>query len=259
MTRYLLLILLRTVTPGIMFAQSPFDGTWLIDPVSFHPPKTPLAFLLAEGLFRCTGCLANVSMKADGQERSIPDSIYWNTASVHPLDARTVEITTKKNGQNLYTETDTVSADERELTQLVRDTTEAEAVTTAIHFHRIKKGPAGAHAISGRWRYKIEKSPNSLIIKYKCTAEGFSAETPLGEKYDAKFDGKFVLTEDDPGQAMVAVKRIDERTVEVTMKRGEAIAGSSRLSVSPDGKALYGVFFDAQGKRSGTVVMHKGS
>jgi hypothetical protein len=42
------------------------------------------------------------------------------------------------------------------------------------------------------------------------------------------FDGKFVLTEDDPGQAMVAVKRIDERTVEVTVKRGEAIAGSSR-------------------------------
>lgn len=73
-------------------------------------------------------------MKADGQERNIPDSIYWNTASVHPLDARTVEITTKKNGQNLYTETDTVSADGKELTQLVRDTTEAEAVTTAITF-----------------------------------------------------------------------------------------------------------------------------
>jgi hypothetical protein len=64
----------------------------------------------------------------------------------------------------------------------VRDTTEAEAVTTTIHFHRMKMGPAGAHAISGRWRaYRIEKSPNSLIIKYKCTAEGFSAEAPLGE------------------------------------------------------------------------------
>jgi hypothetical protein len=96
MTRYLLLTLSLAVKLGIMFAQSPFDGTWLIDPVAFHPPKTPLAFLLAEGLFRCTGCLASVSMKADGQERSIPDSVYWNTASVHPLDARTVEITTKK-------------------------------------------------------------------------------------------------------------------------------------------------------------------
>jgi hypothetical protein len=103
----------------------------------------------------------------------------------------------------------------------------------------------------------VEKSPNSLIIRYKCTAEGFSAETPLGEKYDAKFDGKFVLTEDDPGQTMVAVRRINERTVETTIKRGDQIAGGSRLTVSADGRTLYGVYFDASGKQTSSVVMHK--
>jgi hypothetical protein len=251
-------VFLLLLAPGIVTAQSPFDGTWLIDPASFRPPDTPAEFLLADGMFRCAGCLANVSMKADGQDRSIPDSVYWNTASVRAVDAGRVEIATKKNGKNFYTETDTLSADRKELKQLVRDTTEAEAVTTETWFRRLKKGPAGAHAISGLWRaYKIEKSANSLIIKYRCTAQGFSAETPLGEKYEAKFDGKFVLTEDDPGQTMVAVKRIDERTVETTIKRGDQIAGGSRLTVSADGQTLYLVHHDANGKQTGSVEMHK--
>lgn len=251
-------LLLLLVTPGIAIAQSPFDGTWLIDPASFHPPEAPAEFLLVDGMFRCTGCLANVSMKADGLDHSIPDSVYWNTASVRSLDARTVEIKTTKAGKNFYSETDTVSADGKELVQLVRDTTEAEPVTTETRFHRIQKGPRGAHTISGSWRaYKVAKSLNSLTIKYKCTVQGFSAETPLGEKYDAKFDGKFVLVEDDPGQTMVAVRRIDERTVETTIKRGNEIAGGSRLMVSSDGQALQLVHHDANGKQTGSVVMHK--
>lgn len=256
MTRLPLLVLL--LVPGIAPAQSPFDGTWLIDSESFHPPEEAAEFLLAGGTLRCSGCLANVSIKADGRDHGIPESAYWNTASVRSVDANTVEITTKKNGKNFYTETDIVSDDGKELTQLVRDTTETEAVTTTVHFRRTGKGPAGSHNISGRWRaFKVEKSLNSRIIKYKCTPEGFSAVTPLGEKYDAKFDGKFVVTDDDPGQTMVAVKRTDERTVETTIKRGEQIVGGSRLTVSPDGQTLYFVNHDANGKQTASGVMHK--
>jgi hypothetical protein len=230
----------------------------MIDPASFQPPDKPAEFVLASGVFRCNGCLANVSIKTDGKEHSIPDSVYWNTASIRTVGDRVVEITTKKNGRNFYTETDTLSADGNELTQVVRDTTEAEAVTTETRFRRINRGPVGSQAISGLWRaYKIEKSPNSLVIKYKCTALGFSAETPLGEKYDAKFDGKFVLTEDDPGRTMVAVKRIDERTVETTVKRGDRVEGGSRLTVSPDGLTLRGIYYDRSGKQTGSVVMRK--
>ena len=39
---------------------------------------------------------------------------------------------------------------------------------------------------------------NGSIITYRRTADGFSAETPLGENFDAKFDGNFYLVEDDP-------------------------------------------------------------
>jgi len=255
MGKVFIFLLLMPVVAG---AQSPFDGTWVIDPVSFKPPEVPAEFFLANGTFRCTGCTGDISIKADGQSHSIPDAIYWNAASVRAVDSHTIEITTNKNGRVFYAETDTVSPDNNEMIQLVKDTTEAEAVTTETRFHRVKNGPVRAHAVSGSWRaYKVDRSRNSLIIKYKCTLESFSAETPLGEKYEAKFDGKFVLTEDDPGHTMVAVKRIDDRTVETTIKRGNQIAGSSRLAVSTDGQALQGIFYDAQGKQTGSILMHK--
>jgi hypothetical protein len=38
--------------------------------------------------------------------------------------------------------------------------------------------------------------------------------TPLGEKFDAKFDGKYYLIEDDPWHTMVSVKLINPNTVE---------------------------------------------
>lgn len=255
MKKVLLLLLLAA---ALAAAQSPFDGTWLIDPHSFELPKEPIKFLLEKGWFYCAGCTGNISTQADGQERRIPESSYWDMATVRVADERTVEIITKKNGKVLYAETEIVSPDGNELTQIVRDTTEAETVTTETHLRRIKKGPRGAHLVSGSWRaFKADKSRNALIITYRCTADGFSAETPLGEKYDAKFDGKFVLTKDDPGETMVAVKRIDERTVETTIKRGEEIVGSSRLAVSSDGQTLHAVFYSKSGKQTSSLVMKK--
>jgi len=250
--------LLLLFIPLPVNAQSPFDGTWRIDQASLKVPAAPAKFLLAKGAFECSGCLGDVSVKADGRSHKIPDSAYWNGATVRIINRRRVRITTDKDGKIFYTETDTLSPDGNDLTQFVKDTTEAEAVTTTDQFHRIEKAPPGAHPISGSWQaYRIEKSPNSLIISYKCTEEGFSAETPLGEKYDAKFDGKFVPVADDPGQTMVAVKRIDERTVETTIKRGGQIAGGSRLTVSENGQTLYLLHQDASGKQSGSVVMHR--
>ena len=255
MARFAVLLLL---TPWSAFAQSPFDGTWRIDPASLQVPPAPAEYLLAGGRFQCTGCTGNLSIQADGRDHRIPDSAYWNSASVRSLDASTVQIRTKKDGKTFYTETDTLSADSNELTQLVQDTTEAEVVTTETRFHRIGKGPAGAHRISGSWRaYLVVRSENSLLISYKCTAEGFGAETPLGERYYAKFDGKFVPVEDDPGQTMVAAKRIDERTIETTTKRGERITGGARLTVRPDNQTLDFVNRDASGRQTGSVIMRK--
>ena len=101
-------------------------------------------------------------------------------------------------------------------TQMVKDTTEAETVTIETQSHRLEGPPAGSHILSGTWKaFKTSRSLNASLIKYTCTKDSFSAETLLGERYTAKFDGQFYPVEDDPGHTMVSAKLLDPRTVEL--------------------------------------------
>jgi hypothetical protein len=230
------LLLLAFLLPGPLVAQSPFDGTWIIDSSSASLPNSPEVFLLSDGVFRRAG----LELKANGQDQKVPVTGYWDTMNVRVIDDYTVEIVSKKAGKAMFTETDTVSTDGNTLTQAVKDTTESEAVTLEAVYRRVAPPPAGAHRISGSWQtVKTSRSKNGSIISYKCTADGFSAETPLGEKFDAKFDGKYYLIEDDPARTTVAVKRINANTLEMTNQRDGRIVFIVRLEVTPDGKTIH--------------------
>ena len=158
----------------------------------------------------------------------------------------------------MFTEVDAISSDGSTLTQWLKDTTEAETVTMETRNRRVAKGPAGSHAISGSWRaYKANRSRNGSIIKYKCTAEGFSAETPLGEKFNAKFDGKYYPVEDDPGRTMVSAKLLSPDTVELISKRNEEVVAIKRMSVASGGKSIHVVFKDKDGNTMMAFDMRK--
>ena len=251
-------LLLVVLFPTASRSQSPFDGTWVIDTNknrNFAAEK-PIAFSIADGMFRD----GDRVVKADGKDQKVPATGYWDTVSVRIVDDHTVEVTYKKAGKPMFTDTDTVSPDGDTLTQVVKDTTEAEAVTYESVFKRIAPAPPGAHVLSGSWQiFKQSRSANSTIITYKCTSQGFSAETPLGEKFDAKFDGKFYLIEDDPARTMVAVKQIGANTVEMTNQRDGKIVFVVRLEVTPDGKAIHA---SSESKEDGSIKtweLHKKS
>jgi hypothetical protein len=251
-------LFLAVLFPRASRSQSSFDGTWVIDTDNnrdFAAEKA-VTFLLANGIFRD----GRRVLKADGEDQQVPATGYWDTVSVRVVDNRTVEVTSKKAGKPMFTETDTVSSDGKTLTQVVKDTTEAEAVTFQSVFRRIAPAPAGAHVLSGSWQiFKQSRSANSTVISYKCTSEGFSAETPLGEKFDAKFDGKFYLIEDDPARTMVAVKRINANTVEMTNQRDGKIVFVVRLEVTPDGKAIHASSVSKEDGSVKTWGLHKKS
>jgi hypothetical protein len=170
------LLALLLLSPTAVLAQSPFDGTWIIDSKTTQLPQKPAEYLLASGNFQWAG----TDIKADGTDQKVPKTGYSDTMSVRVLDDHTVEVISKKAGKIMFTEVDTVSPDGATLTQAVKDTTEAQTVTIETRSKRVAPGPAGSHLLSGSWRaYKISRSENGSIIKYRCTADGFSAETPL--------------------------------------------------------------------------------
>jgi len=254
MTRLLVLFLLSSAAS---FGQSAFDGTWLF---TAPLPQKPAIYLLAKGMFRCSGCLANAEIKADGDDHKVAETDYWDTLNVQMVDTHTVVLIAKKGGKTTFTEIDTISSDGTTLTQLVKDTTEAETVTIETRSRRIEKGPAGAHAISGSWRAnQTRRSRNGSISRYKCTADGFSAETPLGEKFYARFDGKDYPVEDDPGRTLVSAKLLSPDTVELTSKRNGQIVAIKQMSVAPGGKTIHVVFRNGQGETMSTFDLKKES
>jgi len=230
-------------------AQSPFDGTWL-NKAGEQLPQAPISYSLNDEAFRCSCAIGNIEIKPDGYDHKTPETAYWDALNVQAVGAHTVVIVAKKAGRPMFTEVDSVAADGSTLTQMVKDTTQAETVTIEIASKRVRNGSAGDHAISGSWRaFRASRSRNGSLIKYKCTQDAFSAESLLGEKYTAKFDGNFYPAEDDPGHTTVSAKLIDTRTVELTSKRRGKIVSVSRLSVAADGKTIHAVF---ENKESGS-------
>jgi hypothetical protein len=237
------------------FGQSPFDGTWLF---TAPLPQEPAVYSLRNGVLRCSGCMINTEVSADGYDHKVAETPYWDTLNVQIVDALTVEIIAEKAGKPMLTEVDAISPDGSTLTQVVKDTTEAETVTIETHHRRIEKGPDGSHAISGSWRaYETNRSRNGSTIKYKCTLDGFSAETPLGERFSAKFDGKDYPVEDDPGHTMVSAKRLGPDTVQLTSKRNGEIVAIKRMSVAPGGQSIHVTLQDKGGNTITTYDVQK--
>jgi hypothetical protein len=103
----------------------------------------------------------------------------------------------------------------------------------------------------------MSRSKNGSTISFRCTADGFSAETPLGEKYDAKFDGKDYLIEDDPAHTMVSVKLLSPNTVEQTNKRDGKVVGVLRLTVAPEGETIHAIYEDKEANTTRSYEMRK--
>jgi len=253
-----LTLLLLLLFPSVVRSQSQFDGTWVIDTGKNKnlASEKPRVLSLSDGVFREGDRL----LKADGNDQKVPATGYWDTVSVRIVDDHTVRITSKKAGKPMFTETDTVSRDGNTLNQVVRDTTEAEAVTFKNWFRRVEAAPAGAHALSGSWQlFKQSRSKNSTIIRYRCTSEGFIAETPLGERLDAKFDGKLYEMQDDPAHTMVSVKLINSHKVEQTNVRDGKVVFVVTLEVTPDGKTIRASSERTEGGGVNMWTLHKHS
>ena len=71
----------------------------------------------------------------------------------------------------------------------------------------------------------------------KVTTDGIDAAgKPTHSEWTGKFDGKDYPVTGDANSDARAYKKIDDHTVEVTVKKGGRVVISGRVVVSPDGK-----------------------
>jgi hypothetical protein len=256
-----LLVALVLLASATLFAQSPFDGTWMtkLDTAKF--PTKPDEYSLKNNMYECLTCVPKVAVKADGNDQKVTGHPYYDTIAVKVNDASSVEIVRKKGGKVMVTDIQTVSADGNTLNDKFTDTTGTQPVTGEVTSTRVKSGASGSHALSGSWRTsKVNTvSNNGLTVTFQGTADGFKMSDPNGNSYDAKFDGKDYPIQGDPGGTMVSLKRIGNDTIEESDKRDGKLVGINRMTVSKDGKSIEVEYTDKQHNTKTTFTMEKQS
>lgn len=127
---------------------------------------------------------------------------------------------------------------------------------------------------SGTWKMDPAKSkyspgpaPKSVTLKIvsdadniKLTSDGIDAAgNPTHVEFTAKYDGKDYPITGVPNGDTIAVSRIDENTVESSVKKGGEVVMTVRSVVSKDGKTRTQTFRgkDAQGKEVNNVVVYR--
>jgi hypothetical protein len=255
------LFALGLLASATLFAQTPFDGTWMTKLDTAKLPTKPDKYSLNNNMYECLTCVPKIEVKADGTDQTVAGHPYYDTVAVKVVNASSVEVIEKKGGKVMYKDDMTVLDDGKTLDDKFTDTTGTQPVTGEATSMRVSPGPSGSHAVSGAWRQTQIKniSNNGLTVTYQGTADGLKMSDMNGNSYDAKFDGKDYPINGDPGHTMVSLKRVGNDTIEETDKRDGKIVGVFRITVSSDHKSIHAVYDDKQHGTSMSFTMEKQS
>ena len=133
-----------------------------------------------------------------------------------------------------------------------------------------------ADPFEGTWKLNESKSKftsgtgkntkvvyNSRLIRDKVTvtADGVDADgKPVHSEWKGKFDGKDYEVTGDPNSDMRSYTKVNDQTLNMTVKKGGKVMATGRIAVSADGKSRVVTVngTNAKGKRfSNTVVYDK--
>jgi hypothetical protein len=124
----------------------------------------------------------------------------------------------------------------------------------------------------GTWKLNETKSkfapdsPKNNTVVYeasgdntKVTVDGTNANgSPLHNEWTGKFDGKDYPVTGDSSQDSRSYKKVNARTLAMTIKKDGKVAQTGRIVVSPDGKSrtVTTTRTDAKGKKSASTAVY---
>ena len=253
------LTLCALLVPLAALADSPFDGTWVSSEESSSMSGKPYKISLAKGVWESDATAPPIKIKADGTDQPVKGHDYFDTVSVKETGPTSAELASKKGGKLIGTSAFAVSPDGKTLTVKWSDMTGTEPVTGESTLQREGAAPKGANAVSGAWqRAKLQSvSANGRTVTLRSTADGLSMSSPTGQSYTAKFDGKDVPIDGDPGGTTASLKRVNDHTIVETDKRHGKVVEVDHMTVAKDGKSMKVDWDNPQTHRKGTYVMNK--
>jgi hypothetical protein len=254
-----LLFTAAVLTPSILLAQSPFDGTWKTIPAQTKFSPKPIVFAVSQGFYDAFTTVPPIHVKADGQDQPVSGHPY-DTIAVTEVDEHTIQLVYKKNGKTASEVSETVSADGKTLTYESKFYPPAsdQIVTTAGTMERIGNAPDGANATSGSWRIQaVSTSENNLFSIFKRSGDELACSAPTGETWTANLDGKDYPVTGAYSYDSISLKEIDDRQIEASFKREGELIEVDKMTISPDGKTRTTIIVSPLTGRVSTYVSEK--
>jgi len=244
---------------AIAHAQSPFDGTWHLNPSQSKLDPKPFTVYLSQGWYHCVSCTPPYDVQADGQVHAVAGQTF-DTESVTIVDAHTLSFVDQKGGKTVSEGTVTVSADGKTATIKEKNYPMGggDPQNSTMNLKRSGVLPAGVHAASGNWvATGFNDTAADLTFTYKSNGDEITMTDPTGDSYTAKFDGSDYPFKGSYGTDAVSLKKIDAHTIEETDKLNGKVVMVSKMTVAASGKTMTIVNHDPQRDVTSTFTATK--
>lgn len=245
-------------------AGSAFDGTWRPDYEPPGPEATPDVLSLAGGIYECVSCRPPYRVAADGAEHVVEGHPRFETIAVDVVDDRTVHLVGRRGGVLSFESTTIIDADGESSSETRTAATmvgshlmpamanrgegEPEPVLFRIVAARIGPPIAGAHLASGSWRVvSVDLLNHDEDTTYRITDGSLTMSDRMGRSFTAPLDGTVAAYLGDSRFTRVAVRLLDERTIEESNFSGDTLVQVTRWQVAEDGTTMHVRFDDTRG------------
>ena len=221
-------------------AESPFNGTWLMDLASLQRPPEITTFSLGHGVFSRAAHGAGLAVKADGRVHAVASDNYVDAVAVSVLGPRRVREIDRLHGKIVYTVSYDVSADGRTMTErvVIFSNPDHKPIPTVTTRSRIGR-PGRGSPMSGQWQATGSTTTRGhLTRQFRLVGNRFSSRDPSGYGFDAELGGPPVPVRGDAATAQSAVTMPDERTIVEQGFVNGAPTVTKTMTLLPDGRTI---------------------
>lgn len=246
--------------PALALAQSAFNGTWKTDPNSIRDTGKPMVVTLKDGMYHCSCSNPSYTVKTDGEDHPVTGHPGFDAIAVKVVNDHTIQLTVKKAGKVIGTETVTAAADGKTATSEFTNDSGTAPVTGKMEMVKVADAPAGSNMVAGSWQLKHvdNVSANALAYTYKIDGDSISYSDPTGGSYDAKLNGKAVPYHTKMGAPdTVAVKKLGKNSLRETYARDGKVLSTNTMTVSADGNSMTTVSHSMHDDSTSTATAHK--
>jgi hypothetical protein len=234
------LIFFGLCAPVAALAETPFAGTWEVQPELTTFSQRPLGLLIDRGVYKRTSCAPDDQVPADGAFHPIIGDPWVETMSVRVLDKNRVEVTQEIAGSATWRGTYNVAKDGRTMQLKFENARAAKPVSGTIEFARDGEPLENAHLVSGNWvpQKLLDLSATGRTMSIQDTENGLTMKASDGRNYDIKFDRQDYPLKGYLDGATVQVGRRAPKTLQVNGKQHGVYVEMGLGVVSDDGKTM---------------------